>query len=112
MYKKLTGNSSCELKGIYAEAINTLNIQGFAVHLKPTYYNEPCLSRQFSFTSIIPGYIPMQALDLLLTKGTIVTGGSETFLKENKVNLKAVSINELTLFLQTKTKQPNIKVKQ
>jgi len=112
MWEKLNGKSFSKLKNIYSRAIEMLNTKGYSVCLKPTYYNEPNLSKHFHFTSIIPGVIPIQALDILLTKGTLVTGGSLTFMKEKVVNLNPIKICNLEIFLRNIDMPKKIKAQE
>jgi hypothetical protein len=98
-YEKRTGIRAAESKCAFRNVLDMLRQSGCAVYLKPTYYGVPYLSRFFAFTGIIPGEIPLQALDFLVSKGTVVTGWSATFLQERHVNVTPVVISELMQFL-------------
>jgi len=99
-YEKRTGNCARDLMNAFEKVLNTLIQSGFAVFLKPTYYGQPSLSRYFRFTGIIPGEIPLQALDLLVPKNTVITGWSATYLHESSLNFRSIPIKQLPLYIK------------
>lgn len=96
-YEKRLGVAVSESLSMLGEVLDALYVRGWSVHLKPSYHGQPYLSRHFSFTSIISGEIPLQVIDLLVRKGTVVTGWSSSFLQEPTKNLRSVGINDLAL---------------
>lgn len=95
LFIKRTNNNLSDLKNLFLDTTKILKSKNYKICLKPTYYDKPDLLKYLEFDFIIPGKIPLQALDLMVPKGVLVTGLSATFIEEKTKNLRPISIARL-----------------